>query len=270
MQYVFDKWDIIQKKIIGNNLFIFLDFDGTLTPIVATPEEAVLSESTKKTLEMLSVNPLIKLAFISGRWLDDLKSKIEIKTAIYSGNHGLELEMSKMNFHSGISPQYHMIIGQIKNELEQKISSIQGAFIEDKGIGLTLHYRLVDKQDIPALKTIFYQTIQVFLEKDKLKVKSGKMVLEVQPPVVWDKGKVVLWLLKSNLFTSNNEKVVPVYFGDDVTDEHAFLALRNKGLTIFVGEPQESYAQYYVKNPDEVEAFLRKILEIYNEKISKT
>lgn len=270
MEYLFNALENIAQKINNNNLFIFLDFDGTLAPIVSVPEKAVLPEATKKLLERMSRNPKIKIAFISGRRLDDIKSKIGIKNAIYSGNHGLQLEGPKIKFEPLISSRYQMIIERVKNDLEQKITHIQGAFVEDKGVILSLHYRLVDKKEIPALKTIFHETTIFYLVSNKIKTKQGKMVLEVCPPVEWDKGKIVLWILARNLFASKGEGILPIYIGDDVTDEDAFRAIKNKGLTVFVGEAKKSHAQYYLKDHNKVQKFLERILERYDGRINKS
>lgn len=270
MEYLFNVWDGVEKKIDKNNLFIFLDFDGTLAPIVSTPEKAVLPEAAKKLLKRISENPKIRLAFISGRSLDDIKSKIGIKNAIYAGNHGLQLEGPKIKFEPLILPRYHMIADRIKKELGQKISRIQGAFLEDKGLTLSLHYRLAKRKDISVLKKIFKETVILYLVRNKIRVKSGKMVIEVRPQVEWDKGKVVLWLLARSLFASKGEGILPVYIGDDVTDEDAFRAIKNKGLAIFVGKPKKSHAQYYLKDHNEVQDFLERILERYNGRINKS
>jgi trehalose-phosphatase len=88
------------------------------------------------------------------------------------------------------------------------------------------------------------------------------MVLEVRPPVDWDKGKVVMWLLARQQFASEGKQVLPVYIGDDLTDEDAFKAIKNKGITIFVGEPKVSHAQYYLKNVNEVAEFIKVILKM--------
>ncbi len=269
MEYLFNDWESVAKKIDKNNLFIFLDFDGTLTPIVSTPKEAVLPEAAKRLLTEISENPNIKLAFISGRRLEDIKSKIKIKNAIYSGNHGLQLEGPKIKFEPFISPRYRMIVDRIKSDLGQKIAHIQGAFVEDKGVVLSLHYRLVDKRKIAELKTIFHETVILHLASHKIDIKEGKMVLEVLPTVEWDKGKIVLWLLTRRLFALKGENILPIYIGDDVTDEDVFRAIKNKGLTIFVGKPKKSKAQYYLKDHNEVQDFLERILERYNGGINK-
>ncbi|MDD5005391.1 MAG: trehalose-phosphatase [Candidatus Omnitrophica bacterium] len=262
MKNLFRHWDNLEKELSNKYIMLFLDYDGTLTPIVSTPEKAFISREVKELLIGLSKSPKCKLAIISGRALKDIKNIIGLKNIIYSGNHGLEIEGPKIKFEPLVSPKYRMILRHIKNNLQQKISYIRGAFVEDKGFSLSLHYRLVDKKQIPQIKTIFHETVISYLVCNKIKIKPGKMVLEIRPPIKWDKGRVVLWLLTRQIFAAQKGMVFPIYIGDDATDEDAFKALKNKGLTIFVGKPKESYAQYYLKNPKEVVGFLRRISEI--------
>lgn len=261
MEYLFAKWKEIKERLFEKHIFIFLDFDGTLTPIVETPGKACLSKKVKEILEALLESQNIGVAFISGRSLEDIKNKIAIQNAIYAGNYGLEIEGPKIKYKSLVSENYRPIIQRIKNELEKKIVSIPGAFVEDKGLTLSLHYRLVNKKQIPEIKTIFHETLITHIAGGKIKTKSGKRVLEIMPPVEWDKGKVVLWLLARAQFGLAEKEILPVYFGDDVSDEDAFKALRNKGINVFVGKTKNSSAQYYVNNPNETVEFLKKIKE---------
>lgn len=263
MQYLFNKWDTLKEELKDRYLFIFLDFDGTITPIVDTPEKAILPEATKRLLDDISRNPRLKLAFISGRTLKDIKERVGLKNAIYSGNHGLELEGPKIKHEPIVSLRYKDILERIKDDLTQKLSPIKGALVEDKGLSLSIHYRLVAKEKVPFVKTAFHEAIILYLVRGKIKIKFGKKVLEVRPPDESDKGKMVLWLLTRQIFAANNESVYPVYIGDDVTDEDAFKALKDKGLTLFVGKPKKSYARYYVKNSNEVVKFLDEVAKLW-------
>jgi trehalose-phosphatase len=260
MDYLFDKWDSIKRKLEGRYISIFLDFDGTLASIAETPAKAVLPEETRRILRKISNSKRLKLAFISGRALKDIRKKIGLRKVVYSGNHGLETEGPKIKFKGLVPPGYRVIIRRIKDDLLQVASSIKGAFVEDKGISLAFHYRLVNKRQIPLAKKIFHKTVTPYLTMNKIKVKSGKMVLEITPPFRWDKGKIVLWLLKQRLFAVKTKLILPIYIGDDLTDEDAFKTLRVKGLTVFVGRPKDSYAKYYLRNQDEVAKFLKNIL----------
>ncbi len=262
MDYLFDKWEKIHEKFKNKHLLIFLDFDGTLAPIAETPAKAMLPQKTKVLLRQLSKNPKVKLAFISGRTAKDVKNKIGLKNAIYSGNHGLEIDGPRIKFKPVVSPRFRKIIEKIKDNLAAEASSFKGVLIEDKGISLSLHYRLAEKKDIPKIKTIFHEAVIAPLVENKIKIKFGKRVLEVMPPVDWDKGKIVLWLLARQVFASKDIPVLPIYIGDDVTDEDAFKALNKRGLTILVGKPKESCAQFYLKNPNEAMVFLKRLSAI--------
>lgn len=262
MKYLFGEWKELKERIGGKPIFLFLDFDGTLAPIVETPDKAALPRETKELLIGLIKCPKLKMAFISGRKLTDLKKKVDLKGAIYSGNHGLEIEGPKIKFNSAMPRSYRKVIERIRDRIEEKTASIPGVFIEDKGLSLSLHYRLANKDQISLIKTIFHETAIVYLIKNQIKVKPGKMVLEVRAPVEWNKGKVVLWLLSRQKFALSKNNVFPIYIGDDITDEDAFRALGKNGLTIFVGEPKKSLAQYYLKSTSEVIEFLREILKL--------
>lgn len=240
---------------------LFLDYDGTLTPIVKTPDRAAIPAGTKRILRELSELSQCRVAIISGRMLRSVKRMAGLRGIIYAGNHGLEIEGPKIKFLSPVSSSYRALLIKIRDELHKKLSGIKGVLIEDKGLTLSLHYRLVNKKDIPRVETIFHETVIVYLVGNKIKFKSGKMVLEIRPPVNWDKGKVVLWLLARRQFKQGTN-ILPVYIGDDVTDEDAFKVLRNRGLTIFVGKPKESFAKYYLKNTRQVVQFLKNILRL--------
>ncbi|MEW6170448.1 MAG: trehalose-phosphatase [Candidatus Omnitrophota bacterium] len=264
MQYLFDKWTEIQRIIKNKYIFFFLDFDGTLTSIAPTPDRVIISKETKDILIQLSKAPKCKVAIISGRSLKDLKNIVSLKNIIYSGNHGLEIEGPKIKFENEISPRLKEIIGQIKNDLAIKLSKINGIFIEDKKLSLSIHYRLVNKKYIPLIKNILKEITEFYLIRKKIKIDSGKRVFEIKADIGWNKGKVVLWLLAREQFLLKDNEILPIYIGDDTTDEDAFKALKNRGITIFVGKPRYSYAKYYLKNVKEVEKFLIKILTIKN------
>ncbi|MDD2689689.1 MAG: trehalose-phosphatase [Candidatus Omnitrophica bacterium] len=268
MKNLFKYWDDLKDKLNNKYIMLFLDYDGTLAPIVSTPEKALISKEVKYLISELSKIPNCKLAIISGRALKDIKNIVGLKGIIYSGNHGLEIERPKIKFESQVSARYKATLELIMEDLKKRLYSIKNAFIEDKGLSLSIHYRLVDKKDIPKVKTIFHETIILYLVRNKIKVKTGKMVLEIRPPYEWDKGKVVMWLLARQQFALKDNGVFPIYLGDDVTDEDAFNVLKNRGMTIFVGKPKPSHARYYLKNTDEVGEFLKRILEIQEGKLT--
>ncbi len=262
MRYIFNDLEKIKIDLEGKYLFLFLDCDGTLTPIVDTPDKAVISQETKKLLDSLAQKKNCRVAIISGRALVDIKERVGLKNIIYSGNHGFEIEGPKIKYELVLPVGYKKILQRIKVKLKEKLSGIKGAFVEDKNLSLALHFRLVDKEQRASVKTIFHETTIVYLVKNKIRIKPGKKVLEVRPPLPWDKGKVVLWLLARQEALLKSQKIIPIYIGDDLTDEDAFKALKNRGLTIFVGNTDSSQAKYYVKDVKEVHDFLKCILNI--------
>lgn len=262
MEHLFFHWNKLKDFLRGKFIFLFLDYDGTLTPIVKDPDNAVISGKTKEILKKLSKNRYCRIAIISGRALRDIKNKIGLKDIIYAGNHGLEIYGPKIKFKAPVSLKYKELLKKIKIDLKKKLSGIKGAFVEDKGLSLSVHYRLVDSKGSILVKTIFHEALAYYIVSNKIKIKPGKKVLEVRPALGWDKGKIVLWLLARQKFILNGKSCVPVYIGDDVTDEDAFKALRDKGLTVFVGEHNRSYAEYYLKNTREVAEFLGQVLKL--------
>lgn len=260
MKYLFSVWQELKEQLAGKFIFLFLDYDGTLSPIIDSPDQAVLSLKARELLKNLRDCPRCKIAIISGRKLEDIRSRVCIEGIICAGNHGLEIEGPKIRFRSLILSGYLKLLQRIKAELERGISPFAGAFIEDKGLILSLHYRQVDKKDIQGLKLIFDKTVSVYSAKDKIRVKAGKMVFEIQPPVAWNKGKAALWLLARQSFALKGKPdVIPLYIGDDVTDEDAFKAFENRGITVYVGESAGSNAKYYLKNTEEVFTLLKDI-----------
>lgn len=262
MEHLFFRLNKLKGSLKGKFIFLFLDYDGTLTPIVQSPDKAIIPVKTLDALKGLSKNPHCKVAIISGRALKDIKNKIGLERIIYAGNHGLEIDGPKLRFKAPLSMGYMAILKKIRCILKEKLSKIKGVIIEDKGLALSVHYRLVNIKDVQPVKTIFHETATHYVISNKIKIRPGKRVLEIGPSLEWDKGKVVLWLLTRLKFVLGKEPYFPIYIGDDATDEDAFRTLKNKGLTVFVGDPGNSHAKYYLRNTQEVAEFLKQILKI--------
>lgn len=262
MKYLFDHLSGLEKALSGSFVLLFLDYDGTLTPIVESPAKAVIPSGVKALLEKLAKVPACRIAIISGRTLKDIKKMAGIKGIIYAGNHGLEIEGAKIKFEGMVSPKLKRAIRQLRNDLNKRLCMVKGVFIEDKTLTLSVHYRLAGKKDIPLIKNILEQTARPYITSRMLKINPGKKVFELRPAVEWNKGKVVLWLLARQQFAMGETRICPVYLGDDITDEDAFRALKNKGATVFVGNPRASEARYYLKDNREVARFINYILKL--------
>lgn len=265
--YLFDDWDRLKENIRGRNLFLFLDFDGTLSPIVATPELAVLPKETKNVLEKLTKLSTCQLAVVSGRALLDVRGRVGLKEVIYVGNHGFEIDGPGIHFTSLCAPDIRDLLEEIKQKLLVEIQPLAGVLIEDKGLTVSIHYRLVDPEHVFYLEQIFQKVTRPYERSKRIKTLFGKKVFEIRPPLVWDKGAAVNWLILHRGAATQNS--VFIYVGDDATDEDAFRALQGKGITILVDEHAErpSLAYYFVRNPQEVTIFLNKVLESFHQPV---
>ncbi|MFA5088640.1 MAG: trehalose-phosphatase [Candidatus Omnitrophota bacterium] len=251
-------WEKLKKEIGQKDVFLFLDYDGTLTPLKDTPDQADLSAPVRRALRNLSGAPGVRLAIVSGRSLRNVKRKVGIAGIIYAGNHGLEIDAPGFKFQPPISSGFRAVIRNIRRDLRNKLSGIKGILAEDKGLTLSVHYRLAAKADVTKMRAAFNKAVKPYLVGKKIKISRGKKVLEILPPVEWGKGHAVRWLIRR--LGAGQKNALPIYIGDDVTDEAAFRAIRGQGLAIFVGEPRRSSARYYLQDHNEVQDFLEKIL----------
>ena len=255
MRYLFNDWNRLSSKIQNSpHVFLFLDYDGTLTPIVKRPEYAKFPRSVKISISKLKKDPRFMIAIISGRSLKNVKNMVGIKGIIYAGNHGLEIEGKGIRFSrpsaAGIA---RPIVKKIGAQLRKDMKNIKGVFIEDKGATLSLHYRLARSKDKTLIKKKLDKITRPYIISKKIKVTSGKKVWEVRPNLDWNKGRAVNWHLKK-------KKTFPLYIGDDVTDIDAFRAIRKKGVSVFVGKPKKGIgSDYFLSNTREVGKFLKKL-----------
>jgi trehalose-phosphatase len=255
MKYLLNDLDKIKQLLKDRRLFIFLDYDGTLAPIAEKPAYALIPKQTRELLRELLKSPRCRIAVISGRDIKDVIGLVGLSGIIYGGNHGLELAGPGVRFESPVSQKHRDILKKILRVLRSKLRHIKGVLIENKGLSLSIHYRHVSNKNIPLVKNIFCEATAFNLWRNEIRVRLGKKVFEVCPPVNWDKGKAVLWLLH-NMSSSKTTPAFPIYIGDDMTDEDAFKMLKDSGLTVFVGRPQKTNAKYYVKDTDDVLNFL--------------
>jgi trehalose-phosphatase len=252
VKHIFEDWETIQPEIRqAQNLFLLLDYDGTLTPIVSRPELALCPPGVKRHLEKLRRLPGVFLAVISGRSLDDLRKKVGISGIIYAGNHGLEIENPDGRQKKSMPSAGAKELKKITTNLQNSLKEIPGILFEEKGPILSVHYRNVPEKFFPRVP----QTLKTELQqwKDRWKIRSGKMVFEIWPNIDFNKGDAVREILK----TIPSRGLLPIYLGDDLTDEDAFRALKDRGISVLVGPSGlPSEADFFLLNPDEVQDFL--------------
>ncbi|HLD30147.1 MAG TPA: trehalose-phosphatase [bacterium] len=252
MKYLFEDWENIQARIRrARILFLFLDYDGTLTPIVSRPELALCPSEVKRHLEKLRDLPGVYLAIISGRSLEDVREKVGVSGIIYVGNHGLEIENPAGRHRKILAPPRKEELKRITEHLQNSLKEIPGIFFEEKGPTLSVHYRNVPRKFLMQVP----QVVEAELHpcRDRWKLASGKMVLEIRPQIGFNKGGAVREILRS--FSS--PELLSIYLGDDQTDEDAFRVVKGQGVSVYVGPAGlPSEADFFLQDPDEVQEFL--------------
>jgi len=238
----------IAAQLAGRRLAFFLDYDGTLTPIVERPEDAVLDPKTREVLQRLAQRHPV--AIVSGRDLEDVRQRVGLDEVHYAGCHGFEIAGPRGNRVHGAAAAAAPQLAAAADQVARDTHDLPGVQLERKRFTLAVHYRRARDADMPAVRDA---VARAQARHPALRVTSGKKVLELQPDVDWDKGRAVLWLIE----TLGLEDALPVYIGDDVTDEDAFRALAGRGVGIAVQDaPRPTAARYSLPGPEAVRELL--------------
>lgn len=252
-----DRKDEIFRVLRKGSPAIFLDYDGTLTPIVQDPAEAVLSAKTKEVIERLADH--FTVAVISGRDADDVREMVGISELIYAGSHGLDIIGPGETYRDQtMGREFLPALDRAQERLAEVIGDIPGARVERKRFAIAVHYRGMDESYLNELEA---RVDDVVSAEPELRKTTGKKIFELRPDIDWDKGKALLSLMHRLYLDSS--KAIPLYLGDDVTDEDAFRAIRNRGIGIYVGTADvETLARYCLQDTDEVTRFLADLLTL--------
>lgn len=231
---------------------LFLDFDGTLSPIASHPKSAYLPLKTKKYLKSLLKRD-IKISVVTGRSLKDIMNKVDLKDVIYAANHGLEIYRNgRYLLRRGL--KYKRPVNKLSGEFSKAFREIRGVVVENKGLSVAVHTRMVTGGKRRLVEMLVKKISKPWLKKYGLQLTTGKLIWEVRPASFWNKGDAVLWILKHHA-----KDRFPIYIGDDLTDEAAFKALMRRGMTLRVGYKKESYAQFYLRSSSRLLPFLKSI-----------
>jgi trehalose 6-phosphate phosphatase len=248
----------LRERLAGRQPAVFLDYDGTLTPIVDRPEDAVISESMRDAVRGLAGRCTV--CVVSGRDRPVVQELMGVDDLVVAGSHGFDIWSPEGGAieHQAAAGSEALLEG-VTARLRDELDPIDGALVEPKKASVAVHYRLVSEEERPAVEAVVERLLADHAEE--LKVTPGKMVYELQPKLDWDKGKAVLYLLDA--LDLERDDVVPFYVGDDITDEHAFEALSGRGIGVFVGRADDpevggrtTAADFVLDSTEEVERFL--------------
>ena len=234
--------ELTEGLAAGGSLLLLTDYDGTLTPLVADPEEAWLPREVRDDLRLLAQSPLVCLGILSGRSLGDLRARVGIRGPIYAGCHGLELEGPGFSFRHPEAEGQRESIRVLACSLNGRLSRFKGARVEPKGLSVAVHYRNVAPDSVEWLLLELEQALCE--QRGVFKALPGKKAVEILPRVQWSKGECALWIL-DRLTPALRWPLRALYVGDDRTDELAFEALAGKAITARVGPGRALSAAAY-------------------------
>ena len=264
LPHALSEGEALARRFSGKKLAVFLDYDGTLTPIRDRPEDAVISDSMREAVRRLAEQ--IPVCVVSGRDRKVVQRLMGLDNLIVAGSHGFDIWSpvgGSIQREEGASSEG--LLREVEARLRVELEDIPGALVEPKKSSVAAHFRLVSKEQQSRVKRIVDAILNEHPEE--LKVTPGKMVFEIQPKLDWDKGKAVLYLLAE--LGLDRDDVVPVYLGDDLTDEDAFLALSGRGIGIFVGSADDpeiadrtTTADYVLNTIGEAEEFLNRLASL--------
>jgi trehalose 6-phosphate phosphatase len=244
---------VVEELVDHEGLLVALDFDGTLAAIERRPEEAAIPEPTREAVSTLACRPNVEVAVISGRELADVRERVGLEDAAsisYAGNHGLEIHADEYEVHPEAKAA-ERDIDAVADLLTDELAHIDGVIVENKGVTATVHHRLVDDEEVPAVENAVETLVA---DHDDVRLTTGKDVLELRPEVDWDKGEAVRDL--HDELVPDDERWLPIYVGDDTTDEAAFSVLADRGLGVKVGDDPDTEASYRVADPESVRTVL--------------
>lgn len=238
------------------SFLLMLDYDGTLAEIAPTPARAKLPKTRQLLLKKLATHPAIQVVIVTGRALQDIRHKIKLKSVIYVACHGYEIYAHGKYLY----PRGRKICAEMKKLgklMTKSCSGIPGVIVEEKSFSVAVHYRLTPKKYWPQLEKLLRKTSLPWRKKYSWQITSGKMLLEIRPEKKWNKGKAALFVQEH--FAPQSRSTW--YFGDDVTDESAFRALKKTSLTFAVAR-ESTAAKYKLKNVTKVWQILKALLNL--------
>jgi trehalose 6-phosphate phosphatase len=237
---------------------VFYDFDGTLSEIVQNPDSARLVDGAADALTSLSA--ACPVAILSGRDLADVRQRIGLPGLWYAGSHGFELTGPDGTHHQNPEAAASIpVLAGAAADLADQLGHIPGVLVEHKRFGVAVHYRNAARDRVGEVAA----AVRTAGQRTALRVTTGREVIELRPNIDWDKGKTLRWVLDYIRDNEGGGPLLPIYLGDDITDEDAFDAVHDDGIAILVRHGDDgdraTAARYALDDPDRVREFTERL-----------
>jgi trehalose 6-phosphate phosphatase len=194
------------------------------------------------------------VAVLSGRHRADVAALVGLPDLIYAGTHGFDIKGPEIRL--VVDEDIARSVDWATRALEVSLSGVRGVLVEPKRFTVAVHYRMATEADLPRIEAAVDDALATC---PGLKKTYGKKVFELRPAIDWDKGKALRWLLE-HLRESAGGADLPIYLGDDDTDEDAFRAIAGNGIGILVAdEPRATAAEYGLRDPEEAREWLARL-----------
>jgi alpha,alpha-trehalase len=234
---------------------VLVDFDGTLSAIVDDPSAATLVDGAADALKALAAQ--CDVAVLSGRGLADIVSRVGLPGIWYAGSHGFELAAPDgTSHHNETAASAVDVLEHAAAELRDRFATVDGVHVEHKRFAVAVHYRNAAPEAVHKVVA----TVRTIGQLRSLRVTSGRKVIELRPDIAWDKGKMLQWILHG---IAEPNAVLPIYIGDDLTDEDAFDAVRRDGIGIVARHGEDgdrpSAARFALDGPVAVHEFIERL-----------
>jgi trehalose-phosphatase len=256
MKSLWKEWPRLKRRIgEAPRRLVLLDFDGTLVGIARTPDAVRFRAATRRRLRALVSRKGNAVALISGRSVADLRSFVDVKGVYMIGNHGFEMRGKGLALPAEIrrAAKLRFTMRTLAKKLQSDLSYLPGVLVEDKGMTVSVHYRNVPREQVPALLEVLKFFRQRYRD-GQIAWREGKKVWEAVPRIRWNKGFAALYLLR------RLRGSLPIAVGDDRTDEDMFRAVRRVGISVRVGRAERSRAEFYLKSQKEVDPLLEELI----------
>jgi trehalose 6-phosphate phosphatase len=248
----------IRRASAGRHLLLLLDFDGTLAEFDTDPEAVFLTDERRRLLLEIHDRKDATVAIVSGRRLADVRARARLPPDNYhAGLHGLEIEGHGDRFEHPDVKKGIGLVRELIAELSGDFDRIEGVFVEDKTLSAVVHFRGASAEDIAKVPAMVTRRVQGHLDSGELRIMLGAGMIEILPNIDWNKGHAVAWI-RDRVAAASPLPTVSVYIGDDVTDQDAFAALGQDGVSV-AASSRVSGADFQIDGPSEVEALLRRV-----------